>query len=158
MIWIPLGHSHIYIVPWCCDGLTSWLILIERFYRWGWHTDDYGFILLMCLIKLLTVPFLGIGQARRSVPPLCFSHSYMRSMVAGRLGSLLLSTLLLVCICSIVRQKFLDGPPCIPWSCLIYPCSVGEPQDLSGPPYVRCLFMGCPLSSKIPRGLPRYPR
>ena len=69
----------------------------------------------MCLIKLIPVPFIELGQAIRSLPPLCFSNSSMRSVVAGRLGSMLLLTLLVVCLFSIVRQKVLTGPPFIPW-------------------------------------------
>ena len=127
VLWISWGHSHISIVPCCCDWLTCWLILTERLCNWGWSTDDYGCSLLICLIIWILVPFLLLGKARRAVPPFCFSHSSMRTVVAGRLVSLLLPTLLVVCIWSIDRKNFLTGPPFIPWLWNIYPCSMGEP-------------------------------
>ena len=126
-------------------------------WKWGWHTSGYMWILLMCLIKRLPVPFIGLGQGRRYAPPLFFSHSYMRSMVAGRLDSLLLPTLLVICLCSIIRKMVLNGNPCIPWLWLIYPCSMGKPQDLTGTPYVRYICLGYTFSSKILKGLPRSP-
>ena len=138
--------------------MPCWVILTERLWKWGWHTANYGCSLLMCLIKLLPFPFIVLGNYIRSVPPLCFSNSYMRYMVAGRLCSLLLPTLLVVCLCSISSLKVLTGPPCISWLLLIYPCYVGEPQDLIGILYFWWLCPGCPFSSKIQKGLPRYPR
>ena len=97
VLWISRGHSHSYIGPCGCNRLSCWLISTERLWKWGWYTVYYWCSLLMWLIKWLPVPFLGLGQARRAVPPLCFSHSYMRSVVAVRLGYLLLTTLL-VCL------------------------------------------------------------
>ena len=96
----------------------------------------------MWLSKWLPFPFIGLCQYRRAVPPLCFGHSYMRSVVAGRLVSLLLPTMLVVCFCSI---NVLTRSPCIPWLWLIYLWSVGEPQDLTGNPYVQWIFLGCPF-------------
>ena len=65
----------------------------------------------------------------------------MSSLVAGRLLSMLLATLSVVFICSIVRQNALNRNLCIPWLFIIYPLSVGEIQDLTGPPYVRWLCL-----------------
>ena len=141
----------------CCDGLTCWLILTERLWKLGWYNYDYGCSLLMCLIKWLPVPFIVLGQGRRSVPPLCFSHSFMKSVVSGKLGSLLLPIIFVVCLFSVVSKKFLNGSPCLPWLWLIYPWSVGEPQDLTEPPYVQCLCMDWPFYSKVPKGLPSSP-
>ena len=156
VLWISLGHSHIYIGTCCCDGLTCWEILTERVFKWGLYTSDYGCILLPYLIKWLPIPFLGLGKARKSVTTLSFSHSFMRSVVACRLGSLLLPTLMMVYLCSIVRWKVLTGTPCIPWLWLIYTLSIGEPQDLTGTTYVQWLHMGCPFSLKILKYLHKY--
>ena len=125
-------------------------------WKWGWCTADYEFILPLCLIKWLLVPLFLLGYARMDVPPLCFIHSSMRSVVSCRLGYLVLPNLLVVRPCYIVRKKFLTGPQCIPWLWLIHPCSVGEPQDLTGPPYIQWFCLGYLFSSKKTKGLPRY--
>ena len=111
----------------------------------------------MCHIKLIPVPFLELVKAKRSVPNLCFSHSYLRSPVSGRLGYLLLPTLLVVCLWSIIRRKVITGTPCIPWFYLIYPWSLDEPQDLTGPPYARWLCLVFPFYFKILNILPGSP-
>ena len=87
----------------------------------------------MCLLKWLPVPFVGLWKGRKDVPPLFFSHSCMRSVVFGRLDYLLLPTLLVVCLCSILRKKVLTGPTCIPWLWLVYPFSMVEPQEFTRP-------------------------
>ena len=71
-------------------------------------------------------------------------------MVPGSLGYMLLPTMLVVCILSIVRKKV-----SLLW--LIYPCTMGEPQDLTRPPYVWWICLGCTFPSKIMNVLPRYP-
>ena len=157
VLWISWINSHISIGPWCCDGLTWWLIWTERFLKGGCSTDDYVCSLLVFFIKWLSVLFLGLVWSRKSMPPLYFSCSSMSSVVACRLSSLLLPTLLTVCLCSIFRQKVLTGPPYIPWLWLIYPCYVDEPQDLIRTPYVRWLRLVFPFSSKIMKVFPRYP-
>ena len=157
VLWISWGCSHIYIGPFCYDGLPCWIILNERLWKWGWCTAEYGCSLLLCLIKWLPFPFIGFRQARRSVPPLCFIHSPLRSVVACRLGYLLPSTMLVVFLCSIVSKNFLTVPHCIPWLWMIYPWCVGEPEDLIRPPYVWWIRLGCPFSSKIMKGIPRSP-
>ena len=56
--------------------------------------------------------------------------------VSTWLGSMSLPNLLVVCLCSSVMKKVFIGYTCISWLWLIYPCSMGEPQGLTGPPYV----------------------
>ena len=121
MLCLSWCHSHIYIVTFCCYGLHCWVILTERLVNWGSRTANYVCSLLLWLIKWISAPFLELGQDRRYVPPLRFSHSSMMYMVYGRLGYLLLPTLFVVCLWSIVRQKVLTGPIYIPWLWLIYP-------------------------------------
>ena len=151
------GHSHISIGPCCCDRTTCWLMLTKRLVKWGWCTADYGCSLLLCLIKWLPVSFIGLVEVRRYVPSLFLSHSYMRYMVSVKFYFMLLPSLLVVCLCSIVRWKVLSGLPYIHWLWLIYPFSVCEPHDLSGPPYIRWLCLVCLFSFKIMKGLPRSP-
>ena len=136
VLWISWGDSHISIRPWCCDGMPCWVILIEILWKWWWYNGDSGCSLPICFIKWIPVPFIGLGQTRRDMTPICFIHSYMRYMVAGRLGSLLLPTLLVICLCSIVRQNVRTGNTYIPCLWLIYLWSVGEQQDLTRPPYI----------------------
>ena len=156
VLCISWGCNNISIGPWCCDGLPCWVIVTERLWRWGQHTDDFGYSLLICLIKWIPVYFIELGQAIRAVFPLYLSHSSMRYVVSGRLDSLLIPTLSVVCLCSLVREDVITGPKCIPWLWLIDPWSVGKLKDLTRNPYVRWLRLGCPLSSKIPKGLPRH--
>ena len=80
-------------------------------WNWGCCTVDYVCILPMCLIKLLPVHFLGLGQSRRAVTPILFSNYFMRYVVAGRLGYMLLPTLLMFFISSIVKKKVFTGTP-----------------------------------------------
>ena len=155
ILWISWGNSHISIGPCWCDGLTCWVILTGRLRKWGRCTVDYRCRLSIRLIKWPPVPFIELGQARRSVPPLYFSHSSMKSLVSGRLGFLLLPNLLVIYLSSIVRKNVLTGPPCIPRLWLIYPCYLGEPHDLTSPPCVWWIHLGCPFW--IPKGLPSYP-
>ena len=114
VICILWGHFHISIWSCCCDGLSCGVILTEMLWTWGSLTDYYGRSSLLFIIKWLPVPFLGLGHARRDVPSLCLSHSYMKSVVSGGLGSLLLPTLFMVCVFYTVRQNVLTGTHCIP--------------------------------------------
>ena len=86
-------------------------------------------------------------------PLLDFCTSYMRSIVPGTLGSLLLSTVVVVCLCYIVRQKFLTGTSYIPWLWMIYLCSMVEPPEITGPLYIQCIHMGYLCTLKILMGL-----
>ena len=125
VLWISWGHSNIYIGAFCCDRLPCWVILTNRLWKWGRWTADYVCSLLLWLIKWLPVPFIGLGKSIRSVPPIHFSCSLMRSVVSVRFGSMLLPTLLVVYLCSIVRKKVLTGTPFITCLLLIYTCYIG---------------------------------
>ena len=151
MIWLSWGHSRIFIGPCCCDGMPCWVLLTESFGNWVWHNNECGYSLLLWLIKWLPIHFLELGKTRRAVPPFCFSHYYMRFVVSGMLGSLLLPTLFLVFLWSIFRWKVLTGPPSIPCLWLIYTCYVVEPHDLTGTTYAHWLRVGCPFSLKYLR-------
>ena len=105
-----------------------------------------------------SVPFLELGQARRAVTYLCFSHSYIRYVISIRLVYLYLITLWVVCLCCIFRQNVLSDTTFIPWLCLMYTWSMGEPHGLTFPPYVHCVCLGCTSSLNRKKGLPGYPQ
>ena len=64
--------------------------------------------------QVTCIPLSWIREVHNVCALSLFPHKSMRSVVYGRLGSLLLPTLLVVCLFSIFSHNVLIGPPCIP--------------------------------------------
>ena len=131
MICISRGHSPILLGSCCCDCIYCWVILTERLWRWGWRTADYEYILMMFLIKWPHSP-CWIMAGQKGGDPSLFQSLIHEVYDSCYFGLSIIPYPVDGLYRLHIQRKFLSGTTCIPWLWLIFHCSVGEREELSG--------------------------